>query len=411
MKIGIVGGSIAGCSAAILLLKEGHVVTIFERSNKTLVGRGGGIGTTPSLMEKIRNEGLINGHFAHFQINKMPFVGKKQSSEPYGRTAWAMPVNFHVFQWNELWENLRNNVPDKNYRAGMKIVSARLLDNGKVELTTDKNLKELFDLVLFADGYKSLGRSILFPYKELQYRGYVLWRGLLRESELEGNSPLMDEILRLSYDNEPGHNVVYFIPNQNGSVQKGDRVFNWAAYIAIPENELDEVMTDNKGNIKEGTLPPGSMGEEIEARLKGFLAKNIPAYYAEMVNKTKDSYIQVIYTLNLEDYYKDKMCLIGDAGMVIQPFTGSGVFKGYNNVKDLIYCLREHSSLDDALKQWGKKQLQTGKRLLALGEQMEKAYIWEQLDFAIVDEETTQEWWKASVTFPENFNYESTPRS
>ena len=100
------------------------------------------------------------------------------------------------------------------------------------------------------------------------------------------------------------------------------------------------------------------------------------------------------------------MCLIGDAGMVIQPFTGSGVFKGFNNVKDLVACLQENNTVEDALEQWSKKQLQTGKRLLALGEQMEKAYIWEQLDFATVDEETTKNWWKASVTFPKEFNYE-----
>ena len=57
-------------------------------------------------------------------------------------------------------------------------------------------------------------------------------------------------------------------------------------------------------------------------------------------------------------------------------------------------------------KKWSKLQVKTGKRLLALREQMEKALIWEQLDFANVDEETTKEWWKASVTFPESFNYE-----
>jgi 2-polyprenyl-6-methoxyphenol hydroxylase-like FAD-dependent oxidoreductase len=93
--------------------------------------------------------------------------------------------------------------------------------------------------------------------------------------------------------------------------------------------------------------------------------------------------------------------------MVVQPFTGSGVFKGYSNVKDLIQCLRDNKEVDAALEQWSKKQLQTGKRLLALGEQMEKAYIWEQLDFAQVDEATTRAWWKASITFPENFNHET----
>ncbi|MDW3652800.1 MAG: FAD-dependent monooxygenase [Bacteroidia bacterium] len=406
MKIGIVGGSIAGCSAATLLMKEGHEVTVFERSNKTLVGRGGGIGTTPTLMQQILEDGLIKDGFAHFQINKMPLVGKSNEAEPYGKIAWAVPMNFHVFQWNELWKNLRANVPDKGYRAGTKIVHARSIEDGKVELTTQSDEKLQFDLVLFADGYNSMGRRLLFPEKKLKYRGYVLWRGLLSESEMLDTSILKDEILRLSYDGEPGHNVVYFIPNENGSVEKGERVFNWAAYMPIPEPELDKLMTDKQGQIRFGTLPPGNLTEENEAQLKDRLTKNIPDYYAEIVHKTEDSYIQVIYTLDLDSYRKGRMCLIGDAGIFVQPFTGSGVFKGYNNVKDLVNCLKEESKLDNALEKWSKLQLKTAKRLLALGEQMEKTYIWEQLDFSKVDEETTKKWWEASVTFPETFNYQ-----
>lgn len=56
MKIGIVGGSIASCSAAFLLLRDGHEVTVFERSKKALVGRGGGIGTLPSLIEQLKKK-------------------------------------------------------------------------------------------------------------------------------------------------------------------------------------------------------------------------------------------------------------------------------------------------------------------------------------------------------------------
>ncbi|MCB0573970.1 MAG: NAD-binding protein [Saprospiraceae bacterium] len=407
MKIGIVGGSIAGCSAAYLFLKEGHEVTVFERSGKALVGRGGGIGTTPALMEQIRNDGLIGNDFASFRISKMPFVGKLDSAEPYGKTAWSMPMQFEVFQWNELWQKLRSNVPDHCYCPGVKIVDAGQIAGGQVELTTDSGKKQVFDLVLFADGYNSLGRSILFPDKHLQYRGYVLWRGLLPESEVDGQIRLKDEILRLSYrSGRPGHNVVYFIPHPDGSVKEGARVVNWAAYITFTETELDEVMTDKNGKMRVGTLPPGAMSEQIETRLKRLLSENIPAHYGAMVEKTEDSYIQVIYTLDLDRYYKDNMCLIGDAGMVIQPFTGSGVFKGFNNAKDLIHCLHEHDSLEEALDSWSGKQIETGRRLLALGEQMEKAFIWEQPDFARATEKETANWWKASVTFPENFTYE-----
>ena len=407
MKVGIVGGSIAGCSAAYLLMNEGHDVTVFERSNKPLVGRGGGIGTTPSLINQIKKDGLLNDDFVYFQIDKMPFVGKTNKSEPYGRTAWEMPINFHVFQWNELWKKLRIQISDKHYHAGLKIIAARMKPDDKVELVTSSNEKLVFDLVLFADGYNSLGRRILFPEKKLKYRGYVLWRGLLPEREMSRKSPIQHEILRLSYKGKPGHNVVYFIPNENGSVKEGDRAFNWAAYIPIPESELDELMTDKSGKVRYGTLPPGNLTETNETRLKDFITQNTPEYYAEIVNKTKDSYIQVIYTLDLKKYYKDKMCLIGDAGIVVQPFTGSGVFKGYNNIKDLIDSLNNNKNLNTALDQWNSIQVATGKRLLALGEQMEKAFIWEPLDFAEVDEESTQNWWKKSVAFPESFNYET----
>lgn len=405
IKIGIVGGSIAGCSAAILLIKEGYDVTVFERSNKALVGRGGGIGTSTELIEEIGKIGLVDSDFTSLQINEMPFVGKSKSSEPFGKRAWSLPIDFRVFQWNELWKNLRKKVPDSCYRSGMKIINAIVLQNAKVELIAESGFKDQFDLVLFADGYNSLGRKLLFPESHLTYRGYVLWRGLLPEAEVEQASPLKEEILRLSHAGSQGHTVMYYIPNQEGSVKKGERVFNWAAYVGIPESELDTLMTDHHGRLRNGTLPPGALKQENASRLKDFIRKNIPAHYAEIIEKTSDSYIQVIYTLDLESYYKDKMCLIGDSGMVIQPFTGSGVFKGYTNVKELISCLKENGITEDALERWSQRQLENGKRLLALGEQMEKAFIKEPLDFSVASEEKTAAWWKASVTFPDKFNY------
>src|SRR3974390_74160 len=42
MKVGIIGGSIAGCTAAALLHRAGHDVNVFERSESDLVSRGPG---------------------------------------------------------------------------------------------------------------------------------------------------------------------------------------------------------------------------------------------------------------------------------------------------------------------------------------------------------------------------------
>jgi len=51
--------------------------------------------------------------------------------------------------------------------------------------------------------------------------------------------------------------------------------------------------------------------------------------------------------------------------------------------------------------------MRIGNRLLALGEQMEQAFIWDSLNLATADATTTEAWWKASVTFPEEFTYEA----
>lgn len=56
--------------------------------------------------------------------------------------------------------------------------------------------------------------------------------------------------------------------------------------------------------------------------------------------------------------------------------------------------------------EWSKSQTEGSKRILALDEQMEQAFIWDSLDFATADAESTQSWWESSVTFSENFTYE-----
>ena len=60
-------GSIAGCSEAILLMKKGYDVSVFERSSKALVGRGGGISAILSLIKEITREGMIGDDFTSHQ--------------------------------------------------------------------------------------------------------------------------------------------------------------------------------------------------------------------------------------------------------------------------------------------------------------------------------------------------------
>ena len=405
LNIGIVGGSIAGCSAAILLGREGHNVRVFERSRSGLVGRGGGIGTPGPVLEALIEQDILDSDFPHFSCSSMPFIIRKAAHERHGYSAWEMPLNLKAFHWSSLWNDLRKRVPDEIYHRGYQVANAIPNDIDSVTLQFEDGSEADFDLVLFADGYQSLGRQLLFPEIGLDYRGYMLWRGLLPEREMDDSAPLGSKLPRLSYSNLPGNLAIYFVPNHDGSVEEGNRIYNWAAYIPIPESELPEFMVDRDGISHSGTIPPGNMRLEEENRLKRLMQDNLPDYYGEIIGKTENTYVQLIYTVRLPAYHQGRLCLIGDAGMVAQPFTGSGVFKGYNNIKDMLQALNAYDRIDDALKHWGSEQVRIGNRLLALGEQMEQAFIWNSLDLATADAKSTEAWWKQAVTFPEEFTY------
>lgn len=406
LDIGIVGGSIAGCSAAILLGRAGHRVQVFERSRGGLVGRGGGIGTSGPMVEALIAQDLVDADFPHLSGTSMPFIVRTPEHERLGYSPWQMPMNLKVFHWSTLWNNLRKRVPDARYHRGHEVVGAQTHDDDTVILEFGDGSKAGFDLVLFADGYQSLGRGLLFPQVGLDYRGYMLWRGLLPEGEMGDSAPLGSNVPRLSYTDLPGNLVLYFVPNQDGSMKAGERIYNWAAYIPLPEADLPRFMVDRDGTSHAGTIPPGKMRLEEEERLKRLMRDNVPTYYGDIIAKTQNTYVQLIYTVRLPAYYVGRICLIGDAGMVAQPFTGSGVFKGYSNVKDLLEALSSYGTVDEALSNWSREQVRIGNRLLALGEQEEQAFIWNTLDLASADAATTAAWWKAAVTFPEEFTFE-----
>jgi 2-polyprenyl-6-methoxyphenol hydroxylase-like FAD-dependent oxidoreductase len=261
--------------------------------------------------------------------------------------------------------------------------------------------------VLWADGYQSLGRRLAFPDAALSYRGYMLWRGVVPEAAMADGDCLGSAAPRVFYPYMPGHLIAYLVPGADGSCRRGDRLVNWAAFIPLPEDELSSFMVDRSGTPRVGAIPPGELRPDEEHRLKALLAAQLPDVYADIVRRTTVTYVQLIYTVQVPGYHCGRMGLIGDAGSVAQPFTASGVFKGYHNVCGLLDVLSRHDHLEIALHEWGASQVALGDRLLALGEQMERAFIWHPLDLADADAATTEAWWGKAVAFPEDFSHES----
>lgn len=400
LNIGIIGGSIAGCTAAIELTRAGHTVQVYERSRGELKGRGAGIGTPMSAIESLVERDLIDSDMPYFHVGYLPHIGRTGADDRMGKTAWVIPAQIELLNWGDLYRNLRKRVPDGIYHQGREVTTARNTADDQASLTLADGTSATFDLVIFADGYRSLGRRLIYPGSDVRYRGYVLWRGVLEEAELEDSEPLEGTLCRVGYDE--GHCVFYFVPGGDGSVEEGRRWANWAMYVRMEESDLPQFLVDKTGKRQPGSLPPGMMQPEVEERLKQLARESLPPYYGDIISDSRDTFAQPIYTANVPAYYKGRICLAGDAGAFAQPFTAGGVFKGINNAIDLTGALASGKDVDEALAAWNKEEIVTGTRMYLLGQQLEEALIWSIPDFAQMSEEEMKQWWEKAAKMPED---------
>ena len=400
LNVGIVGGSIAGCAAAIELTRAGHTAHVYERSRGELKGRGAGIGTPMSAIAALIDRDLIDMDMPYFHVEYLPHIGRTNAEDPLGRTAWVIPAQIELLNWGDLYRNLRKRVPDEIYHQGYEVTSAANTDRDSVTVLFDDKSVEEFDLVIFADGYRSLGRRLIFPGADVRYRGYVLWRGVLEEADLDDSEPLEGMLCRIGY--AAGHCVFYLVPGQDGAVRKGRRWVNWAMYVRLPESELPQFLVDKDGQRQPGALPPGSMRLEEEDRLKQLAQESLPPYFGDIIAASQNTFAQPIYTANVPAYHKGRICLAGDAGAFAQPFTAGGVFKGIHNAIDLTSALSSEPNVDKALAAWSAEEVLTGTRMYYLGQQLEEALIWSIPDFAQMSEPDMKAWWENAAKMPED---------
>jgi 2-polyprenyl-6-methoxyphenol hydroxylase-like FAD-dependent oxidoreductase len=144
------------------------------------------------------------------------------------------------------------------------------------------------------------------------------------------------------------------------------------------------------------------MRPEIEERLKALVRQTFPPYHSAIVDGSHDAFAQPIYIADVSGYRKGRICLIGDAGAVAQPFTAGGVFKGMNNALDMAEALSTQAGVDEALAEWSATETATGRRLTTLGIQLEKALILDIPDFALMDEAGMRDWWANAAKMPED---------
>ena len=392
MRIGIVGGSIAGCTAASALLRDGHDVQVFERE----LGEpgGAGIGLSVATFDTLVARELISRELPRFEIERYLFAGRDASETPFGRVAFDVIVPSFAVHWSDLYRALRARVPDDAYHRGREVRAVEQTECS-ARLSFADGTDADFELVVFADGYRSLGRRYVCPETPLEYRGYVLWRGLLEETALEVRAPLQRQVLRLSHGGAPGHSVAYAIPHEPVPL------VNYASYLPLPAAELTSFLVDRDGRARSGSLPPGCMPLDVEARLRAQMCSVLPPYFARFVERLRDTFAQPVFDVAPTTHRRGRVLTLGDAGALAPPLTGSGVQKAVGNALGLASKLRSARDLDSALGAWDVKATADGAALVRLGRHMEDRLIWNAPDFATISEADARSFWQSVLNPPQ----------
>ena len=400
-RVGIIGGSIAGCATAALLHRVGHDVTVFERSESDLVSRGAGIGTPTTVWQDMMARGLIDGTVPTFRADYIRYVTRGSGT---GQQRWL--GDFHIslmaFNWAHLYQGLRRGVPDELYRGASTV---ELIEAGPHGTTLHLPGGSLdFDLVVCADGYRSMGRRLIDPDATPRYRGMVLWRGLLPESDIRVDPLDGCDGLRPVY--QGGHGIVYYIPGSGQSTEPGKRLLMWGYYLQVPEDALSSVLVDDHERQQSSSVPFGKVHPQVKAGFESRLADLLPPLLFELVQQSGNSAIQAIYSVAPRSYARDRLCLAGDAGAVFPPFTSSGVLKAMANATSLADALADAPAVDDALRRWSQAQLQVAAQVMPIAERTERIQVFGMPDLTTMPPAATNDWMSSAhpgyvVTLPD----------
>jgi 2-polyprenyl-6-methoxyphenol hydroxylase-like FAD-dependent oxidoreductase len=357
----VVGGSLTGLAAGILLRKIGWEVNIFERSPQSLSDRGAGIVLQQETLELLRLCGAKGDGDVGVTLNYRKYLdagGSVASSDrmPQLMTSWGL-----LYSWFE------RSFPAEHYHLGNEFDSMRQ-DGSSVTSHFKGGMESKADLLVAADGFRSSIRGLLVPEVQPEYAGYVAWRGVVQESDLSA------DVLKVFEDNftffrmAESHILCYLIPSETGDTRVGQRRLNWVWYWNLTEAELDSVLTDANGVRRAYAIPPGALHPEQESKQRKIAERVLPPAFKDLLRATKEPFVQAIMDLACPQLVFNRTILMGDASFVIRPHTAASTSKGIANAFALVGELAGKQELSESLDHWQRSELNRGQRLMSYGQ-------------------------------------------
>jgi 2-polyprenyl-6-methoxyphenol hydroxylase-like FAD-dependent oxidoreductase len=327
LDIVIVGGGIAGCSAAIALTAIGHKVRILEKQAAWRFQSSGifvysnGLASMQELgvMQDMIAAGFAvpDGRNSYFDHHGTPITASFYPSADGGKIPAILGI-----KRAEIHRVLARRMEQTGVQIDLDSSVAALDqadDRVHLQLTDGRQLD--CDLLIGADGVRSVTRSLMGLDLAPRYTGFGVWRSVHRRP-----ADLQDKIMMMGPAKRFGIMPI-----------SADRLYTFGT-VAEPEDSF---------------FAPADWPRLMQERFAEFGGPAAP-FLQELDGEAEVLYTAVEEVVLPLPWHRGRVLLIGDAAHASTPFMGQGGAMAIQDAVILARALTRHSDMEAALTAFGK---------------------------------------------------------
>ena len=345
----VIGGSMSGLFGASLLRKAGWQTDVYERSDVELRGRGAGIVTHSDLIQSLERSGA--------QLKDLGVtVHERIALDSQGNVIERLPYEQIVTSWDRLHQIMRATIPQGTHHLGYNLKTIEQ-DADSVTAIFENGERVTGDILVGADGFRSVVRNMFAPEIQPIYAGYVVWRGLADEGVIpkQAHAAVFD---KFAFFLPPyNKNIGYPIAGPDNDLRPGHRRWNWVWYRAVSKPDLDDMLVDDEGVYHAVSIPPPKVRADVIARLKEDARDFLPPPMRDILFCVSKPFFTPIYDLLVDKMVHGRVALIGDAAAVARPHVGMGIAKAGTDAEVLADSLASHPDLLEGLARFERERL------------------------------------------------------